>query len=71
MDNAFASAYAVAGYPAVTVPAGQSEFTGPSGLTFAGGYLQDGEVLGFAYSFEQASVLREAPTVRGDVPKDE
>ena len=71
MDNAFASAYAVAGYPAVTVPAGQNEFTGPSGLTFTGGYLQDGEVLGFAYSFEQASALREAPTVRGDVPKDE
>jgi len=71
MDNAFASAYAVAGYPAVTVPAGQSELTGPSGLTFAGGYLQDGKALGFAYAFEQATALREAPTVRGDAPKDE
>jgi len=64
--NLFSSAYAVAGYPAVTVPAGLRPFVGPHGLTFTGGYLADGEVLGYAYAFEQASQLREVPaTVPG------
>ena len=59
--NRLSSAYAVAGYPAVSVPAG----TGPSGnqlgLTFVGGTLEDARILGYAHAYEQAAQLREAP----------
>jgi amidase len=69
--NLFSGAYAVAGYPSVTVPAGVDDLFGAVGVTFTGGYLQDGEVLGFAYAFEQASGLRVAPAVGSDAPEDE
>jgi amidase len=59
--NAFSGAYAVAGYPAVTVPAGRSETQGAIGLTFSGPHLSDGELLGYAYAFEQATGLRVVP----------
>jgi amidase len=65
------AAYAVADYPSVTVPAGLRDFIGPSGLTFTGGYLRDGEVLGYACAYEQASGLRVAPAVGEGTPRDE
>ncbi|TNM67795.1 amidase [Streptomyces sp. NP160] len=54
---------AVAGYPAVTVPAG---FAGPAdvlpvGITFTGAQWDDVEVLGYAAAFEAAVDARRAP----------
>ena len=51
---------AVAGYPAVTVPAG---FVGPLpvGVTFLGGRWSEPELLAFAYDFEQATHARVPP----------
>jgi amidase len=63
-DNRLSSAYAVAGYPAVAVPAGTSPHSGgPIGLTFVGDYLEDPELLDYAYAFEQATSFRQAPSL--------
>jgi len=61
LGNRFASLYAVAGYPTVTVPAGLRPTGAAVGLTFTGDYLEDAQVLAYAYAFEQASQLREVP----------
>lgn len=59
--NLFSSAYAVAGYPAITVPDGPlADF---SGLTLIGPYLSDGELIGYAFAFEQATMARTSPPV--------
>ena len=60
-DGLLSGAYAVAGYPALTVPAGIAADGTPRGLTFQGGYLEDGEVIGYAFAFEQATMLRVLP----------
>jgi len=60
-SNRFSSTYAVAGYPSVTVPAGLRPTGEAVGLTFTGDYLDDAQVLAYAYAFEQASKLREVP----------
>ena len=58
--NTFSLAYAIAGYPAVTVP------TQPVlGLTFTGPYLSDGELIGYAHAFEHATEARLVPPVGG------
>ena len=59
--NRLSSAYAVAGYPAVSVPAGFGPSGNPLGLTFVGGELEDARILAFAYAYEQASQLRTVP----------
>jgi amidase len=51
---------AVAGYPAVTVPAGFVEGL-PVGLSFFGAYMADAKLIGLAQAFEQASTVRIAP----------
>ena len=51
----------MAGYPAVAVPAGTGVGGGPIGLTFVGAELEDARILGFAYAYEQASMLRAVP----------
>ena len=57
--NLFSNAYAVAGYPAITVPDGPlSDF---SGQTLIGPYLSDGELIGYAFAFEQATKVRTSP----------
>ena len=57
--NLFSNAYAVAGYPAITVPDGPlSDF---SGLTLIGPYLSDDELIGYAFAFEQATKVRTSP----------
>jgi len=61
--NRFSGVYAVAGYPSVTVPAGLRPTGEAIGLTFTGSYLEDAQVLAYAYAFEQASMLREVPPV--------
>ncbi len=56
----FGSAFAVAGYPHLTVPMGLVADL-PSGLSFAGLAWQDAKVLGLGYAYEQASQRRRAP----------
>src|SRR6185503_10597380 len=51
---------AVAGYPAVTVPAGFI-FGLPVGITFLGPAWSEGKLLRLAYAFEQATHHRRAP----------
>jgi amidase len=56
-----ASAYAIAGYPAISVPAGREDWGTTLGLTFIGRYFEDAQLIGYAYAYEQASRLRELP----------
>jgi amidase len=51
---------AVAGYPAVTVPAGQV-FGLPVGITFMGPPWSEGPLLGLAFAYEQSTRLRRPP----------
>jgi len=51
---------AVAGYPTLTVPAGQA-FGLPVGVSFIGKPWDEGKLLRFAYAFEQATRHRKAP----------
>ena len=52
---------AMAGYPAVTVPAGWVADELPIGITFMGRALSDPALLGLAYAFEQATRVRRPP----------
>ena len=61
--NDFSTYYAVAGYPAITVPAGLDATGLPLGLTFSGRLLEDGEIIGLAYAYEQATQQRQVPQV--------
>ena len=65
--NSFAPAYPLAGYPAITVPDGPLGEAGPLGqlygLTLVGPYLSDGELIGYAYAYEQASQARTVPPI--------
>jgi amidase len=51
---------AVAGYPAVTVPAGFVQEL-PIGVTFFGGAYSEPKLIAIAYAFEQATNARRAP----------
>lgn len=51
---------AVAGYPSISVPAGQI-FGLPIGLTFIGAAWSEPQLIRFAYAFEQATHARRAP----------
>jgi amidase len=51
---------AVAGYPAVTVPAGYS-FWLPVGVSFMGRAFSEARLLSLAYAYEQATKIRKAP----------
>ncbi len=51
---------AMAGYPNITVPAGDV-FGLPVGLSFIGGAWQEGTLIRLAYAFEQATRARRAP----------
>ena len=57
----FSSAAAVAGYPHVTVPAG-NVFGLPCGLSFVGPAWSEPTLIRLAYAFEQATRHRSAPT---------
>ncbi|MCR9089591.1 MAG: amidase [Rhodobacteraceae bacterium] len=52
---------AMAGYPHVTVPAGYVDGL-PVALSFYGAAYSDGDLLGFAYAFEQATQVRRPPS---------
>jgi amidase len=51
---------AVAGYPSITVPAGQA-FGLPVGLSFIGGKASEGRLIALAYAYEQATRHRRPP----------
>lgn len=61
-----AGVYAPAGFPAITVPGGYRSNGEPFGITFVGDYLRDGELIGYAYAFEQASHIRQPPPIGTD-----
>ena len=51
---------AMAGYPHITVPMGFVHEL-PAGLSFIAGAYKEAEIIGMAYSFEQATKKRAAP----------
>jgi amidase len=59
---------AVAGYPSVTVPAGQA-FGLPVGLSFIGGAWSEEKLIALAYAYEQATKHRRPPTLVPTAPK--
>ncbi len=63
ITNLHSALYATAGYPAVTVPLGLRANGMPVGVTLIGRPGTDGRLLGFAYAFEQATLLRVTPTL--------
>ena len=64
--DGFSQAAAVAGYPHVTVPAGQVAGL-PVGISFVGRAWQEGPLIRLAYAFEQATLHRRAPTYPASV----
>jgi amidase len=57
---------AVAGYPSITVPAGDLQGL-PVGICFFGRAFSEGPLLKIAYAFEQISKARNAPAFRPDI----
>jgi amidase len=57
---------AVAGYPTITVPAGQI-FGLPVGLSFIGPAWSEARLLRLAYAYEQATKARRKPELRASV----
>ena len=51
----------VVGYPAITVPAGYSREGLPIGLQIVVRPWEEGKLIGFGYSFEQATKVRKPP----------
>jgi aspartyl-tRNA(Asn)/glutamyl-tRNA(Gln) amidotransferase subunit A len=51
----------VVGYPAITVPAGYSKEGLPLGLQIVARPWEEGKLIGFGYSFEQATKIRKPP----------
>ncbi|WP_286234729.1 amidase [Thalassotalea sediminis] len=58
--GAASSAPAIAGYPHITVPMGFVKHL-PVGISFIGGFLQEGKLIEAAYSYEQATQHRRSP----------
>jgi heat shock protein HslJ len=54
-------AYAPAGYPALTVPAGYAEDGTPQGTVFVGPRLSEPQLLAVGYAYEQGAQARVAP----------
>ena len=54
---------AVAGYPNITVPAGEVHGL-PVGISFFGRAWSEAKLIGYAYAYEQASKRRSAPGMR-------
>lgn len=61
INNYSTYAYAVSGFPAVSVPAGYRESGEPVSITFFGDYLQDANLIALAYAYEQLTQVRKPP----------
>jgi amidase len=64
--GSFSSPAAVAGYPHITVPAGQVHGL-PVGLSFVGAAYSEQALIRMAYSYEQATLHRRAPQFKASV----
>jgi amidase len=63
-NNGSASIGARAGYPSITVPAGyQASNRRPFNITFLGQAFSEPTLVGYAYAYEQATMLRQPPSV--------
>lgn len=65
----FSSPAAVAGYPHITLPAGQV-FGLPCGISFVGAAWSEPTLIRLAYAFEQATRYRRAPTFARSVNRN-
>jgi amidase len=59
----FSDAPAIAGYPAIIVPAGYRADGKPFGVSFTGSAISEPTLLRLAYAFEQATKARVAPSL--------
>jgi len=59
---------AVAGYPSITVPAGQA-YGLPVGLSFIGAAWSEPKLIALAYAYEQATHHRKPPAFPGSAPR--
>jgi amidase len=55
------SAAAISGWADITVPAGYARDVLPIGVTFIGGQWDEPDLIGFAFDFEQATLVRVPP----------
>lgn len=63
INNYSTYAYAVSGFPAVSVPVGYRESGEPVSITLFGDYLQDANLIALAYAYEQLTQVRKPPTL--------
>ena len=61
----------ILGLPAITVPMGYSEEGIPMSLEFMGNYFDESEIIGYAYDYEQATLLRRAPSLTPSLPGEQ
>ena len=61
-NNALSPMLAIGGMPGITVPAGYGKMGVPFGLSFGGLRGYEPRLIEMAYSFEQVSNIRKAPT---------
>ncbi|MGJ3239418.1 MAG: amidase family protein [Anaerolineae bacterium] len=61
VNNYSTYAYAVSGFPAVSVPAGYRDNGEPISITLFSDYLRDPELIAMAYAYEQLNPARKAP----------
>ncbi len=64
LSNQASIAYAPAGYPAITVPAGYKSNKEPIGVTFVGSKFQDGKLINIAYIYEKNTKHRVEPILK-------
>ncbi|MGG2469242.1 MAG: amidase family protein [Paraclostridium dentum] len=64
LSNQAATAYAPAGYPALTVPAGYKSNGEPIGITFVGSKFEEGKLLKIANVYENNTKYRKDPNLK-------